>query len=1023
MHRRDRAASVDATDKSPGSVPAGARFRLQMLGGLSLLLPDENQSQSPLLRGRKLVLLAYLALSRRPIARDKLATFLWGHRDDERARHSLRDALSALRQVLGETIPRGLELIALSPDAPLDVDVLELREAARAGNHSEVVALYRGPFLDGVRVSDASEAEDWISEQRLLVQRSFVAACAAECRRLAATGHSESCAALALRWLEAEPTDASAFVWRLRALAAPDTPTALREALAEYARHAALLLHDYDETPAPAARTVCVELSDRLAASSEAIVVEKGPRPTPTPIGSVGSPQPRFDAEPTHHDSRPSRLRSRWLAIGAVAGIAAITLASVSLRSRLGAGSVDQPDLVVAGIESPSPAAEDKWLESGLPRLLASSLIRERVPGVADPSHVRAAGRRAGLVNSSGSMDGATALAVARRLHAATLVSGEITRGGGRFLLDLAIRDVASGTVRHRIAVSDTSLFGVVDQATARVLSAVDRQGSGFRFEDVETSSVAAYRAYVLALDRYDAGRQSEAEQLLDAAVSADSTFAAALQARRSMLTSPTNAGRDSARRLTDALSRVRGHESDFDKRAFAFTNAVMQGDAVHAEQLARDLVARFPHDSRAYGLLIANLQQQGHFAEAVEVATQALALDSPSRARAIGPCAKCAGLYGTIVTAALASGDAARALTAARRAVALNPGDPAPWISLARAMRASELPTEAIAAGARALQLAPREESAAEEFAWLLLEIGHLDAADSLIRDWARPGSDLASSARDLRAALWRERGQYDSATKAMARAIANARDSNDSASLGLVYASSLAGTGDVVAATRVFEQASRHPGDEVGGKLSAQTPLAAARTFTWPHALLADALALSGSRDTLRLLALADSIEIVGRRSGFGRDARLHSHIRGLVAGIGGRWSEAERLFERARWGRGGWTRTNVELARAQLAQGRPRDAITTLQDARFGTLGGMGRYAPHSEINASLVEAFLAAQMPDSARVYLERVRTAWVNADAQHRRRLADIERAVQAGSLARRIDHGTPGYRPGLTRQR
>jgi DNA-binding SARP family transcriptional activator/tetratricopeptide (TPR) repeat protein len=1011
MHRRERPESVDATDTIVGTA-VDSRFCLLMLGGLTLVRSGENQNPAPTLRGRKLVLLGYLALSRRPIARDRLATFLWGHRDDERARHSLREALSALRQVLGATIPRGLELIALSPDAPLDVDVLELREAARTGNHAKVVELYRGSFLDGVHVSDASEAEDWISEQRHSITSLFAASCASECARLAADGNSDACATLAQRWLEAQPTDAAALVCRLHALAAPDTPAALREAIAEYERHVAVLSQDFDDTPSPAAVAVSVELVDRLARSAEPIVFERDRR---TPPSAVSLTPSRLAPTPTLRPVGPSPRRAWRFAIGAGLGIA-LTSASVSLYARLATGAVEKPELIVAGIESPSASADDKWLESGLPRLLASSLIRERVPGVVDPSQVRAAGRTAGLGDSNGNTDAATALLVARRLHAATLVSGEVARGGGRFMLDLAIRDVASGTVRRRIAISDTSLFGLVNQATARVLAAVDRPGPGFRFEDVETSSVEAYRAYVLALDRIGAGRNADAARLLDAAVSADSTFAAALQYRANLLGSPTNAGKDSLRRLVDALARVRGHESDFDRRLLAVANAMQRGDAAHAEEIARDLLARYPHDSRAHEMLISTLLHQGRFADVVDVATRALALDSMPRTPANGPCTTCR-FYGIIATAALESGDASRAASAARRAVASNPGEPAPWLWLSRAMLASGHPDSAIAAAGRALRLAPREESAVEGFGWLLLETGHLDAADSLIREWSRPGSELAQTALDLSGALWRERGQYDSASNAMARAIAHANRSGDTAALRLVYASSLARTGAMAAAAQVFELSARH------FPLVQLSPPIEARTFAWPHALLADAWFLSGSRDTVRLLALADSIETAGRRSGFGRDLRLHFHVRSLVAEIGGRWSDAERLLEQARWGRGGWSRTNVELARTQLAQGRPNDAIATLRDIRFGTLDGMGRYAPHSDINAAIAEAFLSARLPDSARVYLSMVRAAWANAGAPERRRLSVLERAVQAGSPVVGVDHRPPAHRAGPTRDR
>jgi hypothetical protein len=264
--------------------------------------------------------------------------------------------------------------------------------------------------------------------------------------------------------------------------------------------------------------------------------------------------------------------------------------------------------------------------------------------------------------------------------------------------------------------------------------------------------------------------------------------------------------------------------------------------------------------------------------------------------------------------------------------------------------------------------------------------------------------GNERIHTALDLQGALWRERGQFDSAAKTMARAIALTSRAGDIAALRLVYGSSLARTGDIVAATRTFELAAMHVRDTMYWSHLQLSPAVEARAFAWPHALLADALALSGSRDTVRLLALADSIEIVGRRGGYARDSRLHFHVRGLVAAIGGRWAEAEQAFERARWGVGGWTRTNVELARAQLSQGRPLDAVVTLHKVRFGTLDGMGRYAPRSEINASLAEAFISAQMLDSARVYLARVRGAWANADSPRRQRLASIERAMQAGPV-------------------
>src|SRR5437868_7983966 len=81
----------------------------------------------------------------------------------------------------------------------------------------------------------------------------------------------------------------------------------------------------------------------------------------------------------------------------AATAIALLAFIPVLSHARRDVTAAEAAELIVAGIESPSRAPDDVWLESGLPRLLTSSLIRERVPGVVDPSGVRAAGRSAGL--------------------------------------------------------------------------------------------------------------------------------------------------------------------------------------------------------------------------------------------------------------------------------------------------------------------------------------------------------------------------------------------------------------------------------------------------------------------------------------------------------------------------------------------------------------------------------------------------------------------------------------------------
>ncbi|HXD47506.1 MAG TPA: hypothetical protein VN600_01950 [Gemmatimonadaceae bacterium] len=97
-----------------------------------------------------------------------------------------------------------------------------------------------------------------------------------------------------------------------------------------------------------------------------------------------------------------------------------------------------------------------------------------------------------------------------------------------------------------------------------------------------------------------------------------------------------------------------------------------------------------------------------------------------------------------------------------------------------------------------------------------------------------------------------------------------------------------------------------------------------------------------------------LVDSLEKAGKQSYYGRDWIVHHHVRGLLLFAERRYADTEREFRSAEWAAGGWTRTNVELARTQLAEQRPTDAIATLRDAYMGPIDAMGRYVMHSELD---------------------------------------------------------------------
>ena len=124
--------------------------------------------------GKVQALLAYLAISGTPQTREHLIDLLWPESHPDAARKNLRNSLWRLRQKLGEEVViTEDELVLLSSSVWTDVSVFEsgmkaqLTAAQQADEPMEsVLALWRGPLLHGVRLSDSPDFELWLTGER-----------------------------------------------------------------------------------------------------------------------------------------------------------------------------------------------------------------------------------------------------------------------------------------------------------------------------------------------------------------------------------------------------------------------------------------------------------------------------------------------------------------------------------------------------------------------------------------------------------------------------------------------------------------------------------------------------------------------------------------------------------------------------------------------------------------------------------------------------------------------------------------
>jgi TolB-like protein/DNA-binding SARP family transcriptional activator/Tfp pilus assembly protein PilF len=405
-------------------------FRLITLGRLALV--DAHGREEPTLasRRRKLAVLALIAEARRPLSRDTLIDIFWGERDEARARNSLSDALSHLRSVLGRAaLPAYRGEIGLAEDAPLTVDILDLMRAAAIGDHGRVVALYGGPFLDGVHVDDAPRFEDWRDRIRAQTDAAFASAAAAVCDLLAHEQSHEERARLARRWLILEPASTAAALHALDAISAPGTRAACVAAVREYHALVDRLRRDLDIAPDAA-------VAARAAAFAARLVEPIVDVPTDLPDDIVPALPPASEPAP------PPRRGSGRPRTVLLAAAAAVVLAAPATLLILGAGADTLPDQVataddpgVAAARSVAvlrfrnigPVSTDQYFSDGMSEEVMQALAR--VEGL------QVAARSASFLLSGDSLDPRE---IGRRLRVATVLEGSVRRAGE--LLRVSIR-------------------------------------------------------------------------------------------------------------------------------------------------------------------------------------------------------------------------------------------------------------------------------------------------------------------------------------------------------------------------------------------------------------------------------------------------------------------------------------------------------------------------------------------------------------------------------------------------------
>ena len=526
------------------------QHRLQTLGGLSLQQVGATQ---PLIGNQRkaLALLATLAAAGPAgLTRERVMALLWSDSSEERARGSLKQLLHTLRRQLGDADAiLGQATLRLNCDF-VHVDATRFRQAVLDADHASAVALYEGPFLDGVHVEGAAGFEAWVALERADLARLYVASLEAMAASGAARGDFVGAVAWWQRLQAVDPCNGRFAIGLMQALhASGDAAGALRHARV----HEALVRGELGAPPDDQVMALARRIASGAAAEARSdptarafveapakddhhlalSVLSAAPPLVSGPVAGTNLEPPQTHTTP---DSRrrtlppPRRGAAFWWAATGAFMLVAASVVAMSLRAPRPADPVPLRGRVAvavlvnrtgdAGLDVVGTMASD-WVTRGLARVPTVDVF--------DVGALYVGGRSAAGV-------AADPRALARSNGASLVVAGNYYRAGDRLVFSAQVVDVASGQVRRAldpISAPLTDPMSALDELRQRLASALgtllDPRSSVIDRASLTPPRYDAYLQFVAGQEVYWRGDWESALPYFRRAATLDTGFFAAL--------------------------------------------------------------------------------------------------------------------------------------------------------------------------------------------------------------------------------------------------------------------------------------------------------------------------------------------------------------------------------------------------------------------------------------------------------------------------------------------------------------
>jgi DNA-binding SARP family transcriptional activator len=260
------------------------------------LQPPDGSTIEPAPGAKSLGLLAFLALEPGAHRREEVTALLWGEFPEEKARASLRQALTHLRDAMGETLR--VDRASVELVGPISCDVTEFLRLAPS-DPVAALAIDIPRFLESLTVRGSEAFEEWADAKRAELLGRYVALLRAAAREAMARRAWQEAVQLSERWRRLQPLEDDGVAVEMEArFLIGDRPGAL----AAYSRHVAQLASEVRREPGRSLKT----LADRIAHAAPETTVPR--RATE----SWYEHAPSFDASLVGREREWDTLKRAW---------------------------------------------------------------------------------------------------------------------------------------------------------------------------------------------------------------------------------------------------------------------------------------------------------------------------------------------------------------------------------------------------------------------------------------------------------------------------------------------------------------------------------------------------------------------------------------------------------------------------------------------------------------------------------------------------------------------------------------